>query len=466
MSRALVVNFDFRFFSFKKGQYLIIYPFYKENFIIFVLMIKKEIIKEIILDFQNHELNDVKSRDIEIPKDSGKIITLVGFRRSGKTYILFDTINQLKKTIPKEKIVYINFEDERFDLKLEELDVILQAYRELFPDINLNEVYFFFDEIQNVEGWERFVRRVYDSISKNIYITGSNSKLLSIELASALRGRALQYEVFPLSFKEFLSFKDIDSKKNDSKNKALIINAFNDYILKGGFPEVINMPESLRVKTIQEYFYVMLYKDLIERFKINSPNSLKYFFERILNGIGKPLAVNKIYNEIKSNGGKISKNTLYEYLDYAESIFYALKVPKFDYSLLKKESSEKKYYTSDNGLLSALSYSFSDDKGALLENIVALHLIKNNKDRVFYYKNGNECDFIIKHNIENSSIVQVSYDLSSKETLNRELAGAIAACKYFKVNTASIITNESEKELIIDNYLIKIIPAWKYLLKI
>ena len=173
-------------------------------------MKKKEQIKQIIRDFHINDNFDVKTRALQPPIDTKKIITLIGVRRCGKTSILYDMINQLSSKIDKTKILFLNFEDERLELEVDELDLVLQSFRELYPEQDLKECYFFFDEIQNITGWEKFVRRIYDSISKNIFITGSNSKLLSSEIATSLRGRTLSYEVFPLSFSEYLSFRDIE----------------------------------------------------------------------------------------------------------------------------------------------------------------------------------------------------------------------------------------------------------------
>lgn len=172
-------------------------------------MKKKELLKTIIREFQTRDLPDIIPRDIVIPVNSGKIISLVGPRRSGKTYLLYQLIKGVADSTSKENIVYINFEDERLDLTKYDLDVILQAYGELYPSANYKNTNFFFDEIQNVDGWEKFIRRVYDTISKKIFITGSNSKLLGDEIATSLRGRTIRYEVLPLSFREFLRFKNI-----------------------------------------------------------------------------------------------------------------------------------------------------------------------------------------------------------------------------------------------------------------
>ena len=245
-------------------------------------MKKKEVLKQIIRDFHTGENFDVKPRILQPPLDTGKIITLIGVRRCGKTSILYDTINRLSKNIPKTQILFLNFEDERLELKVDELDLILQSFRELYPDQDLKKCYFFFDEIQNVTGWEKFIRRVYDTISKNIFITGSNSKLLGKEIATSLRGRTLTFEVFPLSFSEYLAFKEIEIDLYSSKSLAHIKNALNLFLLNGAFPETLFLDEIYINQTLQDYFNVLLYKDLVERYNITNTVALKFFLKRLI----------------------------------------------------------------------------------------------------------------------------------------------------------------------------------------
>ena len=270
-------------------------------------MKKKEQLKQIIRDFHLNDNFDVKSRNLQPPIDTKKIITLIGVRRCGKTSILYDMINKLSKNIDKTKILFINFEDERLDLHVDDLDLVLQSFSELYPEHNLKECYFFFDEIQNIDGWEKFIRRVYDTISTNIFITGSNSKLLSTDIATSLRGRTLSYEVFPLSFDEYLSFKDIEVDLYSSKSLAFIKNAQDKFLIDGAFPETLFLEEKYRNQTLQEYFNVLLYKDLAERYNITNTVALKFFLKRIISSSTKQISINKIYNELKSSGIKMVK---------------------------------------------------------------------------------------------------------------------------------------------------------------
>ena len=425
-------------------------------------MKKKEQLKQIIRDFHLRENFDVKTRTLQPPIDTKKIITLIGVRRCGKTSILYDMINKLSDTTPKTKILFLNFEDERLDLEVNELDLVLQSFSELYPEQNLKECYFFFDEIQNISGWEKFVRRVYDTVSKNIYVTGSNSKLLSSDIATSLRGRTLSYEVYPLSFYEYLSFKNIKVDLYSSKSLAHIKNALSLFLKDGAFPETLFLEDQYKNQTLQEYFNVLLYKDLAERYNITNTVALKFFLKRIIASSTKQISINKIYNELKSNGIKIGKNTLYDFLDYVQNIYLALTLHKYDKSLVNKELGEKKIYSIDIGLNNAIEFKFSDNIGKSLENAVFLEL-KRNYDEVFYFKNINsECDFIISEKNSITQAIQVTYDMSDEDTKSREIKGLVQACKNFKLNNGVIVTYDTDDEIIHDNINISLIPFYKW----
>ena len=371
-------------------------------------------------------------------------------------------INQLIEKIEKTKILFLNFEDERFELNSDELDLILQAYMELYPSYKLSECYFFFDEIQNIPNWEKFIRRMYDTISKNIFITGSNSKLLSSEIATSLRGRTLNFEIFPLSFKEYLSFKDVEVDFYSSKSLAFIKNAQESFLKNGSFPETLFLEEIYANKTLQEYFNVLLYKDLAERYNITNTVALKFFLKRIISSSTKQISINKIFNELKSSGIKIGKNTLYEFLEYVQNIYLALTLQKYDNSLINKELGEKKIYSIDIGLNNATEFRFSDDIGKSLENAVFLELKRKEFDIYYYRTSKSECDFLVFDKNTISDVIQVTFDMSDENTKNREIKGLIEACKNFDLKSGTIITFDSEDELIENGIKIKIIPFYKW----
>lgn len=425
----------------------------------------KEVLKTIISDFHARIVEPVTPRETEIPVNSGKIITLTGPRRSGKSFYFFHLIHHLmeKKQVDREDILYLNFEDERLDLKASGLDSILQAYQELYPDRPWKDCYFFFDEIQNIEGWEKFVRRCNDTLTKNIFITGSNANLLSREIATALRGRTLTFEILPLSFREFLAFKKVDINKEDSANRAKRNRLFGKYLTQGGYPEIALMDENLKVRTLQEYFDVMTYRDLVERYDLTNLTVIKYFLKRIASTTASFLSMNKLYNELRSQGYKLDKNFLYEVNEAAKAAYLSLPISKFDYSELKRSGSDKKTYFIDNGLLNALTVKFSNDHGKLLENLCYLELRRQGKE-IFYFKEGKECDFVLYHEGKKPVALQVTYSLSDKNTLNREIGSLVHCCKKLGANAGYILSIDKMPDLIVEGVTVKFLSAVPFFL--
>lgn len=422
----------------------------------------KDFLKTIIIDNQSRVLPKLWERKLKLPLESGKIVTLAGVRRSGKTYHLFNLINKLKSQgIPPYKILYINFEDERLDLSAEELDFILQSYQELYPEIKFSECFFFFDEIQEVEGWEKFIARLYASVSKQIFITGSNAKLLSREIATALRGRTITFEVYPLSFTEFTNIISPGLNPNRSADKAKLLNLFEQFMNQGGFPELIRQDDDLKEKILQEYFNVMVLRDLIERYQISQASILKYFCKRVIGNSAGEFSVNKIFNELKSQNYQISKDTLYTYQDYVEAIYLTRFINKYSHSVVKAEMSQKKSYVIDQGLGVALDYKLSQDKGRLLETTIALELIKQGK-QIAYQQNGSECDFVVIEKGKVINVIQVAKDITDQETKNREIKGLVQAAQKFELTEGTIITLDHSEEFEIDGILVKVVPSWQY----
>lgn len=421
----------------------------------------KELLKSVILEFQQRELPVLTKRKLSINFDLPIIVTLVGARRSGKTCLLYQTMSQLvDKGVKREDIIFLNFEDERLTLDVHQLDLILQAYTELYTDKKLSDCWFFFDEIQNVDGWEKFIRRIYDNYSKHVFITGSNAKLLSTEIADSLRGRTLTYEVYPLSFAEYLRFRGVEYNLIHPLKKAKVINQALQFIKQGGFPELINFDNVERIKILQSYFNTMIFRDIVERYKISDVQLLKFFIKKLFANIGKPLSINKIYNEIRSMGYKVSNNYLYEFEQYCYNVFLSISVPKFDFSEIKQAKSDKKLYAIDTGLLSSVEFSLSENRGKLLENAVLLELIKSGVE-VFYYKGKFECDFVIK-NRNSLQALQVSWEVESMKTQNREFRALLEVCHILHLTGAQIITFDQKQILNIDNTEIQLIPFYEW----
>lgn len=423
----------------------------------------KQTLKTIIEEWQNTEWESVFERNITIPLNTGIIISLIGARRSGKTYILYSLINKLRNNgVPKKNILYLNFEDERLNLQTTDLDTIIQAYLELYPDIKLSECYLFFDEIQNIGHWEKFVRRIYDTLTRNIFITGSNAKLLSTEIATALRGRTLSYTIFPFSMNEYFAFKGIAKTYNTTRQRAEMIRQIQVFLKYGGFPEILKLPSGIAISLLQSYFNTMIYRDIVERYKITDVQLLKFFFKKVFANVSKPISVNKIYNEIKSLGYKISNNYLYNFMEYAQTIHLCFAVPRFSFSEIKQEKSDKKLYIIDTGLLQAIDLNFSENTGKLLENAVALEFLKQGSE-LSYFKNNYECDFVVKKGNEYKA-VQVAYILNEPDTLERENRGLAEACETLNLNEGVIITFDTRNEYTYKQITIRQIPFYEYFL--
>lgn len=396
----------------------------------------KNALKTIISDFHERELPQLTQRDIDVPLKSNKIITLIGPRRAGKTYMLYQLMSKIKD---KTNILYINFEDERLRFKPNELQLIIDAYFELYPEKKEKEIYLFFDEIQEAKEWQSFVRRLHDTITRNIFLTGSSAKLLSKEIATSLRGRAISYEIFPLSFKEYLNFKGIDGNINSTKGKAKAMNLLEEYLEKGGFPETVLMEEEVYKKTMQSYFEVMLYRDIVERYSISKPVAVKELLRHLLSQTGKEFSINKCYNDFKSRGMKISKDSLYNFVDYFEDAFIILPVENYS-----AKQGPRKSYAIDTGLAKNASFSLSKDIGRLMETVVLTEL-KRKGEQVFYFKKGAECDFIIKEGRKIIGAIQVCYEIN-KENEAREINGLRKAMRTFKLKKGLMLTmNQEEK---------------------
>lgn len=431
-------------------------------------MEKKELLKQLIAGFQASLPVEVRPREFSIPVDSGKIITVPGVRRCGKSSLFLLAINQLirEQIVTKEQILFLNFDDERLKMNADNLDEILQAYRELYPAIPLKDVYMFFDEVQMADDWQPFVRRVYEQECRHIFLTGSSSRMLSSELATSLRGRTLQYEEFPLSFNEFCDFTGIDTNYYVPESRAKLVNAFKVYLHGGGFPEVVLAAPLYKDRILQEYFFVMLYKDLVERYEIKNPEPIRYFIKRVMSSLTKPTSINRIYNELKSQGVSIGKNTLYDVIVQIESIYLFFSLTKYEPSLVKENTGDKKYYCIDNGLRSVLLNPQSEDNGKLLENVVFLHLQRNLRiqEGLHYYKGKKECDFVVVEYDEVTRLIQVSYQMNDEETRRREVDGLLEAAQITGCRELTIITMEMEAKWNEQGMLIHVLPAWKWML--
>lgn len=430
---------------------------------------RKDTIKSLIALKQHEMPFDIIHRDEELPINRKKIITIPGVRRCGKSTLMMIAINALIESgVPTRNILWIGFDDERLKkMTSDDLDEVLASYREMYPDVPVKDVYMFFDEIQIIGGWEYFVLRVYKSYCKNIYVCGSNATMLSIDLGTALRGYPLEYKTYPLSFNEYCRFKGINTDSYLEQDKAKIRNAFAEYNHASAFPEVVlTTSETEKLQLLNGYFDTMLLKDVAEHYGIANLPVLRYFVKRVMANLTKPTSILSIYNDIKSQGLKINKDELYKWADYLCDIFLFIRIPKYEYSLAKEQKSLKKYYCIDNGLRSAVLLPQSDDNGKLLENIVFLHLYRYLKpaERIFYYQESAECDFVIQRNEHIDELIQVTWDMSDDNTREREINGLLEASKATRCDKLTIITIDEETTFERNGRTIQVVQAWKWIL--
>lgn len=411
----------------------------------------KNAIKEMLMRFHSSQLPQIIPRDIRFSefKKVNKVIVVIGPRRAGKTFVLYQLMKELLDADHQLKdIVYLNFENERLaELKANQLNLILTAYSELYGE---GKPILFLDEIQNITGWERFVRRLNDENYK-VYVSGSNSKLLSREIATSLRGRDYPIQVLPFSFKEFVNLKGIALEKGweFGPTKTKVKKAFDEYVALSGFPEIVL---ENKLEFIDQYFKTMLFQDIIERYGITNTDLMRLFMQFLARQYGGDYSINKFNNFAKSSSYKSSTSTIQKYSKIVEDIYFCFFLKAKQKSFKKESAYLKKEYLFDHGFINY--YNTEKNAGRLLENIVAIELIRRKKTQLNYYTNGFECDFITKGNS-----IQVCHTIN-EENRRREVNGLKEAQKKFG-NEPILITYDQEAEF--DG--IQSTPAWKWLLQ-
>ncbi|MDP2673047.1 MAG: ATP-binding protein [Nanoarchaeota archaeon] len=424
-----------------------------------------EIIKTILNEWNAREFPEIYPREFNIEKYASsklnKIIVLSGFRRVGKTYILLNEIKEMLKKFSKKEVIYLNFEDERIPLKSEFLS-------EIFPEIiRLNmetPKFLFLDELQNFPDWSKWLRRVYDLYPKTkFFATGSSSKMSLSKIPTELRGRYFLNKIFPLSFKEFLSFRKVN--KDIEENK--LINLFEEYLVNGGLPEIVLADKNEKLEIAKSYYSSVVNRDLIDTYSIRNKESMKAILNLLLDSTS--YSYNKLYNSLKSLQYEIGKNTLIEYLKFIEDSFFMFSASIFSYKIKDRMQYPKKNYFIDNVFLSRISTNFSNNYGRLYENLAAITLLKQEKE-FFYWKNNKneEVDFVIKEGSKITNLIQVCYDLKSAGTFDREIRALLKASRDLKCKNLTVI-NKDKEEILEKEWFgikgkIKFIPLWKWCL--
>jgi predicted AAA+ superfamily ATPase len=432
-------------------------------------MLSKNSLKELILSQEKYflDVEGAYQRDIlesinfkDLIFKTQEIVIISGIRRCGKSYLMRLIWNLIKKEkeLNNKQYLYINFEDERIiGFKKDDFNSLIESYIELKqPDLK-SKIYLFFDEIQNVKNWDKFLNRLREDNTYKIIISGSNATLLSTEISTFLTGRSITVNLYPFTFKEFINARGFKFEKQDLfdlNNKVQIANLFNDYFDIGGFPEVIKTGYR---PLLQEYFQNIIFRDIIARFKIKHEFSLRELAGFLTANIGNNLSIKKIANLV----GIKNVTTLKNYLSYLKNSFLFYFIPKYSYSISKQIYNPDKAYIADIGIYNEISFRFSENNGKKLENFVFLEFLKKDYQIYYGYDVFGDIDFIICKNNKIVELAQCCYEIERPETRERELKSLIKALAFYKMKEGSIYTFDYESEEQVEGMLIKYIPAWK-----
>ncbi|MFO8073652.1 MAG: ATP-binding protein [Polyangia bacterium] len=430
------------------------------------------LIEKLIGDFHERELPALTPRSTVLPALYGKIDSIIGMRRSGRTTFLFQRMRELlEEGVPKESLLYVNFDDDRLRrMRLEELGRVTEVYYRLYPELKDRRCHFFFDEIQNIDGWEAFARRLLDTENAQIAITGSSAKLLSREIATSLRGRSLATEIFPFDFAEALAHGGVEPpgrRPAGSRARARLTNALRGYLAVGGFPEVQGVAGHLRTRILQEYVDLVVYKDVVERHLVRNVLPLRILTHKLLAEPASRFSVNKFYNDLRSQGVTCTKNAIYEHLDQLVDAYLVSAIAIHSRSERVRRVNPRKVYPVDPGLATAYRSSPSADLGRQLETFVFDHL-RRSSSAISYYqtRGGFEVDFIASFDGGDPALVGVAASLSDRETATRERRALSEAMAELGLRTATLVTLEEEDTVQEGSARIEVVPAWKWALQI
>ncbi len=416
------------------------------------------VIGSIIKEYLERDEN-LMERELKINEVEGKAITIVGVRRAGKTSFLLHHFRKLRDE--GKNVIFFPFDDDRiYPPSLETIGTVIKVAKEIYPE---GKIHFFFDEIQEVEGWERAVKRIVEREKHRVFLTGSSSRLLSREIATQLRGRTISYEIFPFSFREIIRLNNLKvSKYYTEDEEAKIKSLLRKHLEWGGFPELWTK-NYFEDKILREYMDVMLYRDLIERYGIRNHRAIKLFLKATISSFSKRISIRKLSSYMESEGIKVSRNTLHNYLEYSRDSYIIFPVRKYSRSLREVEQSKPKIYPIDSGIVRVFAHRTSEDFGRLMEWAVFMELRRKyieNKN-IFYYvtSSGKEIDFLL--NFENEKrIIEVTYEYDEMH-----IKKIFRAMEELKIKEGLLLTWDTSDIVERGEKKIKIIPLWRWLLE-
>lgn len=419
---------------------------------------------------------DLAIGDMPLPNYNNRVSIISGMRRSGKTFFMYQKIEELvERGVDRQCVLYFNFDDDRLiDYGPTLLDDVLETFYRMSPEARVKGTYFFFDEIQEVEHWGMFLRRVVDTEKATIMVTGSSSKLLSADIASEFRGRSLTFELLPLSFSEYVRFvgQERSADKPTSAQASFFASSFDRYLERGGFPDVQQDDPQIAVSVLQGYARDTVLRDVIERYGMNNVTGSLWFSTRALACSGRTLSVTKLAQTAKSMQVTLSRPTMYDLLARFEEAHLLYRVRDFTRAL-SSTTSQWKIYAVDPGLFRAMSPAPTNDEGQALETAVYLELrrrlrsMRNGTISCYRTKDDREVDFIIGDAIGlvPYELVQVSVSLSDARTRKREVRALVQACRECGLNNGTIVTLRQEELIQEEGVSIRVIPAWRWFLR-
>lgn len=432
----------------------------------------KEVLRQLIIDFHREPLPESVARDISIPqlpRTIRKAVVLLGMRRSGKTWALYRYMqNLIESGLPKEKLLYLNFEDDRLmGFSHTDFQFILDAYFELYPEYaNSGDVHFLLDEIHEIDGWEKFIRRLLDKEKIHLYLCGSSSKMLGKEIAASLRGRTVTVEVFPFSFHEFLRYHNsIPGARISTKERSRLVNLCYDFLEYGGFPERLFMGKPFFHNLLQGYLDVVIYRDVVERYKVGDPHVVRELLTYCIQNCCSMISVLNMYNRLKTLGRVVGKNTLYEYMDHLEDAYCLFSVPLHTHSHARQALNPKKLFAVDQGLITACSVKTSFEQGMRFENTV-FSALRRRTDRIRYYRtrSGKEVDFAIAEPRKALQLIQATQTVRDGQTRSRELSALWEAMEELGLREGTILTIDETENVVEGKRSVRILPLWQWLL--
>ena len=424
----------------------------------------KETLERLYGDFLERQMPELTRRDAPLETLPGKALALIGMRRVGKTYLCYQRIAELLASgIERERILYLNFEDDRlFGFGLSDFQTILDVFYAGAPEKKSTHCYFFFDEIQNVPDWERFIRRLIDTEDVSVTLTGSSAKLLSAEIATGLRGRSLDLEVFPFSFREYLAHHAIQvrHKPAGTKTRLLLDQQAERYCQQGGLPELQGLAPVRAREVAQSYVDAVVLRDVVERHGVGNVEALRSLLYKVLREPATKLSINKVYQDFKSRGLRVSKDDLYAFMRYLTEAYLLFQLPFWTRSEKKRQVNPKKVYVLDNGIIDAYSTQMTGDRGALLENLVYITLRRAHELGYYETKQGYEVDFVYRE-ADQTVLVQAAWTLKNERTREREIRALMQAGNELKNCRKQIVT--LDEEATISDGDIHVLPLWKFL---